>query len=268
MGGRGSSVNPTRIQITAMGGGAGGAGGAVNAQATNSVANQAPTQNNTPVIPDAVKKLSKMSDDELAKLYNKSRRVDMPNHLKDVADKTQKFVYMAGINEKPEVLDKKAFNKYLKDNNIPRSQVLARSVGGASYTVNGTTIQLSPKQVTGMIKDSDLTYVGGKRGGQALGAGTYFDMNGGRNTGYSSGATCIGVLSKKASVISHSALRNQVSSFQQAHPKFTKAVGRYNTDTMSIYALAMGYNVITASGYNGYHNVIDRAALVMRAEDL
>lgn len=267
MGGRGSTVGSgryTRITFVTSGTQTGGGSGAVNQQATN-VANQAPTQNNTPVIPDAVKKLSQMSDDDMAKLYNKSKRVDMPNHLKDMSDKTQKFVYMAGINEKPQVLDKKSFNKYLKDNNIPRSDILARSVGGASYSVNGVQINLSPQQVTGMIKDSDLTYVGGKRGGQLSGAGTYFDMNGGRNTGYSSGATCIGVLSKKANIIDRSTLGNRVSSFQRSHPKFAKAVGHYNNDTMSIYALAMGYNVIR----NGsYHNVIDRAALVMRAEDL
>ena len=42
------------------------------------------------------------------------------------------------------------------------------------------------------------------------------------------------------------------------------AVGRRVTsDNISIYALAMGYNVIR-SDYNNYHNVIDRSALVYR----
>ena len=59
------------------------------------------------------------------------------------------------------------------------------------------------------------------------------------------------------------------SSFARSHPKFAKAVGPYNTsysggkNNMAIYALAMGYNVITAD-YGGYTNVIDRSALVYR----
>lgn len=235
-------------------------------QSRQSVANQAPSQQNTPIIPDAVKKLSQMTDDQMTTLFMQSKRADMPNHLSDVSDKTQKFVYTAGINEKPTVLDKSDFNKYLRDNNIPRSQILARSVGGAGYVVNGTRINLSPSQVTSMIKDSELTYVGGKRGGMVHGAGTYFDMNGGHNTGYAGGATAVGVLSKKANVISDgSTLRNKVASFQKTHPKFSKAVGPLSSDTKSIYALAMGYNVIA---YGSYHNVIDRSALVMRKEDL
>ena len=118
-----------------------------------------------------------------------------------------------------------------------------------------------------MIKDSDLNYVGGKRGGKLYGAGTYFDMNGGRATGYGRGptATAIGVLSKNAKVVDDYTLRRKVSQFQQTHPKTAAAIGHYSTQNMSIYALALGYNVISGGSY---HNVIDRTALVMRKDDL
>lgn len=47
---------------------------------------------------------------------------------------------------------------------------------------------------------------------------------------------------------------------------FSPALGRADSDNYSIYAMAMGYNVIT-SDVNGYHNIIDRKALVYRASD-
>lgn len=234
-------------------------------QPNPAVANQAPSPQNTPVLQGGVDTLSKMSDDQLAAIYNASRNVDMPNHLSDVDDKTQKFVYAAGLNEKPVVLDNASFKQYMSDNNISQGEVLARSVGSANYTVNGTRITLSPHQVTAMIKDSDLTYVGGKHGGMLHGAGTYFDQNGGRPTGYSNGATAIAVLSKtRARVIQEHTLMNRVSSWSKSHPKFARAVGPVRTSNMSIYALAMGYNTIQ---FGSYHNVIDRTALVMRSND-
>ena len=193
----------------------------------------------------------------------------MPNHLSDVyvsrsVDQTQKFVYAAGLNEKPTVLDTADFNKYLSDNNIPRSQVLARSTGGADFTVGGTRIQLTPQQVSLQLKDSALTYVGGKRGGQVHGAGTYFDQNGGRPTGYSGGTTIIAALSPKARVIDESTLMSRSRSWARSHPKAAAAIGAYTRQNQSIYALAQGYNVIT---YGSYHNVIERSALVVRRQD-
>lgn len=70
-----------------------------------------------------------------------------------------------------------------------------------------------------------------------------------------------------AKVITDTQLRQRAAAFSQSHPQFTRAVGPYSTsfhnNNMSIYALAMGYNVIKDSG-SGYHNVIDRSALVYR----
>lgn len=251
MGGRGAS----------SGGGSGGGGGG-----GGGIANQAPTPQNTPVVPNAVTNLTQMSDDQLANLYLASRTVDMPNHLNDVNNPTQKFVYAAGVNEKPLVLDQAAFDQYLKDNNIPSYEILARSTNGANYTVNGTNMRLSPTQTTDLIKYGSLNYVGGKHGGDVYGNGTYMDMNGGQNTGYGRGTTMIGVLSPTARTINKQQLLNKIPAFSQKNPKFARAVGSPTNNKLSIYALAMGYNVITSSG--GYHNIIDRSALVLRKNDL
>lgn len=263
MGGRGSSSSQGGGSL-----GAGGGGGLLsNSQAQQNIANQAPNTNNTPITAGGVTTLSSMSDDNMAQLIRSSRNVDMPNHLADVHDRTQSFVYSAGLNEKPMVLDDAAFAQFMKDNKIPQSQILSRSVGGAQYTVNGTHIRMSSDQVTALYKDGSLNYVGGKYGGKVHGAGSYFDMNGGRNTGYASGSTMLGVLNPKTAKIidDGSALQRAVASFKKSHPKTAKEIGALTNDTKAIYAACMGYNVIRAYSY---HNVIDRSATVIRQRNL
>lgn len=242
-----------------------------NNQNLQSNTNQNNNDDGTPVVKGALTGLTQMTDDQLAQLFNASKNVDMPNHLSDADDMTQKFVYAVGLNEKPQVLDTAQFNKYLKDNNISRSDILARTTNSANYNVNGTNIKLTPDQTLQLIKDGSLNYIGGKHGGQLYGAGTYFDRNGGKPTGYggSNSATMLAVLSKNAKPISKSQLQAQTQTWVQSHPKFAKAVGSFSNKNASIYALAQGYNVITdGSGRNAsYHNVIDRSAIVVRKEN-
>ena len=257
MGGRGSGSG-MRVGV----GGAGGGGLGGNA----GIASQAPSPQNTPVVQGAVTQLSQMTDDQLSQLVMQSKTVDMPSQLSDVSDATQKFVYLAGLNEKPQVLSDKAFKQYMSDNGLTKSDILSRSVGGANYSVQGTSIRLSPTQVTDMTKYSALNYIGGKVGGQVYGAGTYFDQNGGRNTGYSNGATMIGVLSKNAKPITKSSLIQKSQAWARKNPKSAQAIGRISNSNLSIYALAQGYNVITSG--NGYFNVIDRSAVVLRDRNL
>lgn len=238
--------------------------------AQNPIQQQPPTPDNTPVVNGALTALSQMSDDQLATLMANSKTVDMPNHLNDAVDATQKFAYTAGVNEMPTVLDDSAFDQFLKDNNIPKSNILSRSVSGVTYNSGGIRYNLTATDITDMMKYSTLNYVGGKHGGQVYGAGTYFDMNGGMNTGYHSGATALAVLNPKtAHCIDKGSLQSMAATFAQSHPKFAKQVGRISNSTLSIYALAMGYNVITDSKTNpSYHNVIDRKAIVYRKSNL
>lgn len=237
-----------------------------------SVQNQTPTAQNTPVVSNALANLVAMNDAQMAAVVNASKNADMPNFLKDVKDVTQSFVFQIGLNEKPLVLDATAFAQYMKDNNIPQKEVIARSVGGAHYTnADGTAVQMSPNEVNDITKYSKLNYIGGKHGGTSYGSGAYFEMNGGGNTGYASGATMEGVLNPKtAKVIEKYALMSQISSWSRSHPQTARAIGNVTSKNLSIYALCMGYNVITSGtagihGRNGdYYNVIDRSALVLK----
>ena len=204
--------------------------------------------------------IASMTDDQLAQAVIDSRSVDMPNFLNDVQDQTQKFVYQVGLNGAPQVMDQQQFDQFLQQNNIPRSQIMSRSVNK-----NGP---YSAQQIINTFKYSELTYIGGKQGGQASGAGTYFDMNGGGATGYGSGATMTAVYNPAtARVIDFNALRRQAASFASSHPKFAHAVGGFTSGhngNASIYALAMGYNAISGGPVShSYQNIIDRSAVVV-----
>lgn len=204
--------------------------------------------------------IAAMSDDQLAQAVVSSRTVDMPNFLNDVPDQTQKFVYQVGLNGAPTVLDQQQFDRFLRQNNIPRSQIMARSVNG-----NGP---YNAQQIANIFKYSELNYIGGKHGGQASGAGTYFDMNGGGSTGYGYGATMTAVYNPQtARVIDFYSLRSRAAAFARSHPKFAAAVGSFSSGqngNASIYALAMGYNAISGGPVSStYQNIIDRSALIV-----
>lgn len=236
--------------------------------APNPIADQVPDDNNTPVTPNALDSLVGMTDDQLTQVYLDSQKVGLPNHLGDADDKTQRFVFQIGLNDKPMVLDSAAFNQFMSDNNISQSQILSRSVnGGTLKTSSGSLRNLSAKDVVDMMTQSRLNYIGGKHGGQAYGAGTYFDQTGGRNTGYGQTTVTAVLNPKTARIVSSSDLAKKAAAFDRSHPKFAKATGGYSTafynNNMSIYALVLGYNVIRSS-HNNYHNVIDRKALVYR----
>lgn len=283
------SSTKTGATITARATGVSGGGGGNNPQPNapqpnpqnnpQPIADQTPTPANTPVTPNAVDAIAQMSDDQLATLVNSAIGVDMPNFLADIKDTTQNFVFAAGLNEKPLVLDKSAFDQYMKDNNISQSQIMSRYFNSGHET-SGTTpakYNKTADQISDIIKNSRLNYIGGKQGGQAYGGGTYFDMNGGQSTGYG-GTGMTAVLSKNAKIISKPDLIAKIPSWSKAHPKASAAIKRLERSTggssqgffnnsMSVYALAMGYNVISAStthkGRAGYHNIIDRSALVI-----
>ena len=198
-----------------------------------------------------------MTDDQLAAAIKASKNVSMPNFLNDRPDVTQQFVYQVGLNGLPQVLDSTQFQQYMQANGIPRSQILSRSV---RPTTTNYGLPITVQQIFNTFKYSSLNYIGGKVGGMVYGAGTYFDMNGGGNTSYGTGTMHAILNPATARVISDTALYNKYRSFAASHPKTVAALGPITNKNQSIYALAMGYNVISAGTY---HNVIDRSAVIV-----
>ena len=230
------------------------------------VANQTPNAQNTPVSSNALANFSSLSDAQMAAVINQAKQATLPNFLSDRHDITQQVVYALGLNDKPLVLDDTAFNKFLSDNNISRSDILARSQNSANYTNAGNAnVKFTAQQLFDIHKYSRLNYIGGKQGGQAYGAGTYLDRTGGNSrTGYGSVSNDAVLNPKYARVIDASTLRSRAATFAQSHPQFVRAVGQYGYGgNQSVYALAMGYNVIRGGSY---HNVIDRRALVWKKD--
>ena len=231
---------------------------------------------NTTVTSNAVKNFAAMSDTAMAAEINKAVSVGMPNQLADRPDATQQLVFSAGFNEKPMVLDTKGFNQFMKANGMTTSDLLSRDVDPVSYkNASNTQVKMTAQDVIDMMMYSRVNYIGGKVGGQALGAGTYFDHTGGKGTGYggSGHKTAVAVLNPKtAKIITYSQLKSDIPSWKRSHPKSAKAIDNLakkagGRSSESLYALAMGYNVISRNpgARGGYVNVIDRSALVYRA---
>ena len=274
------------------GGGASTSAGGASVQAQvqqNQQQNQLTTQVNAQDLIDASKVASiygnntsamfdNMTDSELANALKISQgKVDMPNHIGDISNATQNFTYANKLNAKPTVLSDSDFDNFLKQNGIPDSQILIREVNGATFNSGSIRYNLTANDITDMFKTSDINYIGGKRGGQAYGAGTYFGMEG-RNgsTGYASGATMMAVLNPKtARVISYSDINSKWNNFVRNKPNLSKQASNLGSGSRdwSIKALMMGYNVITSDS-NGsshargeYYNIIDRSAVVVRANN-
>lgn len=230
---------------------------------------------NTSTTSNAVSNFAAMSDTAMAAEINKAVGVGMPNQLNDRPDATQQLVFSAGFNEKPMVLDQKGFDQYMKANGLTTSDLLSRDVNPVSYkNASNTQVKMTAQDVIDMMMYSRVNYIGGKVGGQALGAGTYFDHTRGGSTGYGSGnyKTAVAVLNPKtAKIITYSRLSSRIASWRSSHPKSAKAidslVSKSGGTRESLYALAMGYNVIARypNASSGYVNVIDRSALVYRA---
>lgn len=220
--------------------------------------------------------LSQMSDSQMAQVLADAKVVDMPNYINDFEDVTQRLVYQIGLNGKPTVMDASSFNQFMKQNGIPNSQILSRSVNG-----NGS---VDADLVVDTFKDAQFNYIGGKIGGQVHGGGTYFDMNGGGNTGYGSGASITAVLNPAtARVITEAQLSKLAATFAQTHPQTARLIGPFDSgqpagmsfysggraagtlgvpgNNISVYAMLFGYNVVQSGSY---HTVIDRSALVVR----
>ena len=244
-------------------------------QAPQQQVQPAPTPAVLPPAPmqTSLDQLSKMNDSQVLNVLKTAEKADLPNHLKDRYDPTQQLIYTIGLNAPPTIMDKQAFDAFRHANGIPSSQIMAREVGAGKYkTTAGTTRNLTSQQIAQMWTSDPYNYIGGKLGGQALGAGAYFDMNGGKGTGYASGGTKTAAIlnPQTAKVVTTRTLMQQAQKWAQSHPRANaqlqrmarKSQASFGNSQYSLYAAVLGYNVITSGG--SYYNVIDRSAVIVR----
>ena len=288
MGGRGTSSGSKRsgqsfTRQQPMTGSAGGGASAPRTQQQTQPAQQAQPaapmpQAPTPILPPAptpttLQQLSQMNDGQVTSILKAAETAKIPNHLKDRYDPTQQLIYQIGLNAPPTVMDASHFSQFMKANNISQSEVMSREVGGGKYnTTAGNIRKLTAQQVAQMWLSDPYNYIGGKHGGQALGAGAYFAMNGGRSTGYASGGVKMNAVlnPQTARVISVNKLQAQARSWARTHPKADAQIRKmarsskasFGSAELSLYAAVLGYNVINGGG--NYYNIIDRAAVVVK----
>lgn len=202
--------------------------------------------------------VQQMDDNELHDFLISVNDTDVPDMLN--THHLQRMVYALGLNSKPEIVSQKEFDDLRNSGAVQ----VWRTVDPGT-TQSG--VPLTAKQVNQMFVDGDLTYLG--RG--IHGDGLYFSdvksgslmygMGGGRSS------VVTGVINKNARIISEGSLRNMYDNYVNTHPRTRRALGfarsHSTSDSMSQFALLMGYNVISSyqGGGETYYTVIDRSAI-------
>lgn len=211
---------------------------------------------------DAYNDFMALTDDEKADAITKAINQGLPAHLNDQSD-FQKFLYNTngGINDKPDVVDDSTLDKMT-------GTELFRNVNG-NYNPSkdiGYTADQMAKQVQGgryTYVSSGLTAV--------YGSGIYFadDYNssgryGNKRGDVKSTAVMRAKLNGNAKIITYSNAKSGVSSEIKNNTKLGKALTKCDSESRpSIYAMAKGFNVISANNGTGYYNILNRNAITM-----
>lgn len=192
-----------------------------------------------------------MTDAEYDAYLDTLGSVDMPNFLAD--NDFQRFVYDAGVNDRPQVVDQATFDA------LPGT-TMYRTVN--SVYDRATDVGMSADQIAAQTMQSSLSRIGNG----VYGDGFYFadsasasHMYGSRRGDVKRTAVMQAKLSPTANVVSYS----QIMAQYMRDPSSSKR-GIGSNSGLSMFALRKGYNVIDV-GRNGYYNVLDRSALVMSA---
>ena len=195
-----------------------------------------------------------MDDKTLHDFLINVQNTDLPPFL-NANRHTQRMVYALGMNDKPEIVSDKEFQKLVKSGKT----VMYR-------TVNDTQT-LTADDICDMFTDGDLTYLGDGVHGDGL----YFSDNlrGSKMYGHTNPKTIGAVFNGKAKPISETNLRSLYDQFIKTHPQARKAFGfarNHSThDSFSQFALSQGYNIITSrqSSNETYYTILDRSVLTM-----
>lgn len=267
MGGRGSNSG---LSASSLGGSGGGANlpplvvplASVQPQQSPVPPTPASLAPNAPPMGVTLSDVQQMDDTSMHDFLINVQSVDMPQFLCD--SHLQRMIYGLGMNDKPQIVSDKQLNAMVKQGAVP----IYRTVNDSDDDVQG--ISMTSDDICDMMTDGSLSYVG--RG--VHGDGLYFsDSKRGSKLYGNPGQnpkTLRAVLNPaKARAISESSLQSAYDAFVKSHPRTRRALGfakaHSTSDSMSQFALLMGYNVITTKvGYNEtYYTVIDRSALIM-----
>ena len=206
----------------------------------------------------------KMTDNQFADLITDSLDADIPLFLDDTP--LQKVMYVAGLNEKPQVMTDAQFNQYVRQH---RAETLYRTVDGVY--LKQYDMGINAKDICEQVMYGSLTRTGR---GSLMGDGFYFanDLDDSKRYGTYTGnvkqtAYMKAVLKPGAKGISSSRIysmaRDEISNNTKLGRALEKAVkGRFHSGVMALLAVHKGYDYIEYSSY-GYFNVLNRGCLIM-----
>lgn len=197
----------------------------------------------------------KMTEDQKADVIANARKTPVPTFLAD--NDLQRVLYGLKLNDKPMLVDDAVLDK------MPGTS-LYRNVNATNDSVN--RIKYGADEIAAQVIKGSVTRVSDS-GGSVHGRGVYFAdsyssaaMYGNRSGDIKQTAVIRAKLNSNARTISESSADRGVTREINSGSKLGRVLRQVNpTDRTAIWSLAKGYDVIQA--YNGYHIVINRAAL-------
>ena len=203
-----------------------------------------------------------LTDDEKADVITNAIKQGIPAHLNDQSD-FQKFLYNAngGINDKPEVVDDATLDTMT-------GTEMFRNVNG--FYNNNTKWGYTGEQMAKQVQGGRYTYVSSDTKAY-YGSGIYFADNYGESGKYGKTrgnvkATAVmrAKLNSNAKIITYDNAKNGARGEINKNTKLGKALSKCDYESRpSIYAMAKGFNVISANNGTGYYNILNRNAITM-----
>ena len=204
-------------------------------------------------------KFMAMTDDEKADFIGNVTSQNVPAHLSDTS--LQRFIYNSNMNDKPQLVDDSVLDTM-------NGTELFRTVNNVYDRQND--ISYSADQIARQVQAGRITRTS-DNGGSAYGRGIYFadDYTESSYYGNTRGnvqktAVIRAKLNSNAKVISHSKAMSGCNNEIRSGSKLGRALRKCDSQSqISIYALAKGYNVISANNSSGYFVILNRNAVTM-----
>ena len=197
-----------------------------------------------------------MTDDQKADVIMQSKNTQVPVFL--AQNDLQKVLYGLKLNDKPTLVDDSVLDtmpgtdlyRTINATNDNANRIKYTAMDVASQTIKGSVTRVS--DTGGSVHGRGIYFADSYRGSTVYG-----------NTRNSINQTAVVrvKLSPTAKVISTSAAASGLSREINSGSKLGKALSKIGRqDQTAVWALAKGYDAMVAS--NGYHVVINRAALI------
>lgn len=243
------------------GGATGGTSGAT-LKANAQTQNQQPQVDTTQVAQQMsadYQKFMSMTDDQKADFISTAINQQVPAHLSDTS--LQRFIYNSNMNDTPQLVDDSVLDTM-------NGTELFRTVNNVYDRQND--LSYSADQIARQVQAGRITRTS-DNGGSAYGRGIYFANDytessyyGGTTGNVKKTAVVRAKLNSNAKVISYSNATSGVSQEINSGSKLGNALLKCDRPSrVSIYALAKGYNIISANNSSGYFVILNRNAVTM-----